>query len=474
MKKILFWMLVSLAVFPASACPPRQTAAAKRESADLLIFGGTVVTMDTSRRVLEDGAIAVRGDSILAVGPRAEVETRFDAPKRVDARGKLVMPGLINGHTHVPMVLFRGLAEDLKLDDWLQKYIFPAEERNVTPDFIEWGTRLGLLEMLRSGTTTFTDMYYFEDEIARVTKEAGMRGVLGESILDFPVPDNKTVPDALAYAEKFLKHWQNDPLITAAVAPHSVYTCSEKTLQEAAALARRFHAPILIHVAEARFELEQVREKHGVSPVVYLERIGVLGPDLVAAHCIWVDGSDIQILVQRGVGCVYNPSSNMKLASGVMPATDMLAAGMRVGLGTDGAASNNSLDMVSEMDLAAKLQKLSRGDPRALPAEQAVEMATIGGARALHMEQQIGSLEAGKKADIILVDAEIPGAMPLHNVYAHIVYSMKAADVDTSIIGGKIVMDHRHLLTLDEPQVLEKAGEYAKRVAASLAASPVQ
>jgi 5-methylthioadenosine/S-adenosylhomocysteine deaminase len=444
-------------------------ARAQRERVDLLITGGTVVTMDASRRVVEDGAVAVRGDIIIAVGTRAELEARFDAARHVDASGKLVLPGLINGHAHAAMSLFRGLADDLTLNDWLEKYIFPAEARNVTEDFVTWGTRLGVLEMLRGGITTYVDMYYFEDAVARATKEAGMRGVLGETIIDFPAPDNKTVPQALAYTEEFLKRWKGDALIVAAIAPHSIYTCSEKTLQDSAALARRYGAPIVIHVAEARFEAELSRAKHGRSPVGYLEDIGVLGPDVVAAHCVWVDASDISLLAQRGVGCVHNPASNMKLASGVMPVVDLLAAGARVGLGTDGAASNNNLDEIADMGLAAKLQKLARGDPRALPAEQVVEMATIGGARALHMEKEIGSLEPGKKADLILLRTGAPHATPLYNVYSQLVYAMKSSDVDTVIIGGRTVMEGRRMLTLDEPAILAKAQEYAKKVQASLA-----
>jgi 5-methylthioadenosine/S-adenosylhomocysteine deaminase len=443
-----------------------------REKADLLITDGTVITMDAQRRVIENGAVAIRGDSIVAVGSRAEIESRFEASKTIDAHGALIMPGLVNGHAHAAMSLFRGLADDLSLDDWLKKYIFPAEARNVTEDFVVWGTRLGLLEMLRGGITTYADMYYFEDAVARVTKEAGMRGVLGETIIDFPAPDNKTLAAAFTYTQDYLSHWKGDPLIVAAVAPHSIYTCSEKTLQDAAALARRNGAPILIHIVEASFELEQSRAKHGLTPVGYLERIGVLGPDVVGAHCVWVDQADIASLVHFGVGCVNNPSSNMKTASGVMPVVEMLAAGEAVGLATDGAASNNNQDMFEEMDLASKLQKSSRRDPRALPAEQVVEMATIGGARALHLDKQIGSLEAGKKADVILISLDAPHATPMYNVYSQLVYALKASDVKTVVIAGKIVMDDRHMLTLDENMILAKAREYKTKIEKSLATAP--
>lgn len=444
--------------------------ASAKQHVDLVVTNGTVVTMDAQRHVLENGAVAVRGDSIVAVGPSADIAAQYDAAKIVDARGAIVMPGLINGHAHAAMSLFRGMADDLALDDWLKKYIFPAEARNVTEDFVVWGTRLGMLEMLRGGITTYADMYYFEDAVARVTKEAGMRGVLGETILDFPAPDNKTVAQALEYTQKFIEHWKGDPLIVAAAAPHSMYTCSAKTLQEAAALARRNHAPILIHLAEAPFELQLSREKYGITPVGYLAREGILGPDVTGAHCVWVDQADIATLVQYGVGCTNNPSSNMKTAAGVSPVVDMLAAGAAVGLATDGAASNNNQDMFEEMDLAAKLQKITRMDSRALPAEQVVEMATIGGARAVHLEKLIGSLEAGKKADLIVVDTTAPHATPMYNVYSQLVYALKATDVRSVVIGGKMVMEDRKMLTLDETAILVKANKYKKQIEKSLEA----
>jgi 5-methylthioadenosine/S-adenosylhomocysteine deaminase len=295
-------------------------------------------------------------------------------------------------------------------------------------------------------------------------KEAGMRGVLGETIIGFPAPDNKTSDAAFAYTEKFLNHWKGDSLITAAVAPHSIYTCSEKLLKDAAALAHGYHAPILIHLAEAPYERDLSRREHGSSPVQYLARIGLLGPDVLGAHCVWLDQADIQTMAQFGAGCSFNPSSNMKSAAGLMPAVEMLAAGVPVGIGTDGAASNNDQDMFREMDLAAKLQKFSRDDPKALPAEQTVAMATIIGARALHMEKQTGSLEAGKKADLIVVDTTAPHATPMYNVYAQIVYALKDLDVRSSVINGRVVMEDRKFLTLDEAGILARAGTYRKQV----------
>jgi 5-methylthioadenosine/S-adenosylhomocysteine deaminase len=469
-KRLPIYFVRALAfVLAALASTTPLHAHPQKEQADLLISGGTVVTMDSEKHVIEDGAIAIRKDEIIAVGKREELATRFDATRTIEAPGRIIMPGLINSHAHAAMSLFRGIADDLSLDEWLHKFIFPAEARNVTPDFVAWGTRLGILEMLRGGITDYADMYYFEDEVARVTKEAGMRGVLGETIIDFPAPDNKTTDAAFAYTQKYLDHWKNDPLIVAAVAPHSIYTCSEKTLQDSAVLARKNDAPILIHIAEAPFELEQSRAKHGLTPVAYLGKIGVLGPDVLGAHCIWVNAADIATLAHYGVGCSHNPSSNMKTAAGVMPVIEMREAGIAVGLATDGAASNNNQDLFEEMDLATKLQKISRMDPRALPAEQVVEMATVDGARALHLEKQIGSLEAGKKADLIIVDINAPHATPMYNVYSEIVFALKASDVRTVIIAGRVIMEERKMLTLNEEEILQKAKEYQKKILASLA-----
>ncbi len=459
---IRVWIAVLIAVSSTAA-------AQEKDAVDLIVSGGIVVTMDSARAILPDGSVALRGDSILAVGPRAEIETRYRAAQVIDAHGHLVLPGFINGHTHVPMTLFRGLHDDVTLNDWLYKYIFPAEAKNVNEEFVRWGTRLAAAEQIRAGVTTFADMYYFEDAIAEETKAAGMRGMLGETFIDFPAPDNKSEAEMLAYTEKFLKRWQGDPLIHAAAAPHSIYTCSKKTLQDAAALARKYHAPILIHVAEMKKEWEDSEKANGMSPVQYLEKIGVLGPDIVAAHCIFVDGADRKLLAERGTGCVHNPSSNMMIASGVAPVPEMRGAGVAVGLGTDGpAGSNNDLDLMEEIDLAAKLAKISKMNPLALGAKDVVAMATIDGARALHMEKEIGSLEAGKKADLVLISLNEPNAVPMYDVYAQIAYSLKGSDVDTVVIGGRVVMRDRKLLTVDEAAVLEKAREYGDAVKKSL------
>src|SRR6266702_2261312 len=461
----------SLILLLAFQCclPVSLSSQPPQNRADLIITGGTVITMDGARTIYDDGAVVVRGDTIIAVGPRTEIESKYETSQTIDAKNKLVLPGFINGHTHVPMTLFRGIHDDVTLNDWLYKYIFPAEKKNVTEEFVRWGARLAAAEQIRSGVTTFADMYYFEDAVAEETKAAGMRGVLGETFIDFPAPDNKSNAEMLAYTEKFLKKWQGDALIHAAPAPPSIYTCSKKTVQDAAALATKYHAPLLMHVSEMKKEWNDSEKANGMSPVQYLEKIGVLGPNLVAAHCIFVDEIDRKLLAERHVGCVHNPSSNMMIASGVSPVPEMRAEGVAVGLGTDGpAGSNNDLDLMEEIDLAAKLAKITKMNPLALNAEAVVEMATIDGARALHMDKDIGSLEAGKKADLILMNLDEPNAVPMYDVYSQIAYSLKASDVETVVIGGRVVMRDRKLLTVNEEEAIAKAREYQKKIAASL------
>jgi 5-methylthioadenosine/S-adenosylhomocysteine deaminase len=454
-----------------SASPlPRPQPGPARETVDLLVLGGTYVTMDPSRRVIEDGAMAVRGDRIVSIGPRSELEAKYAGRQLLGARDRIVLPGLINTHNHAPMVLFRGIKDDVVLQEWLEKYIWPAEARNLNAEFVEAGTRLAALEMIRGGTTTYADMYFYEDTIARVTKEAGLRGVLGETVLDFPVSEYKTTAEALEITAAFLERWKGDPLIRAAVAPHAIYTASEKTLRDSFALARKHKAPVLIHLSETKREVEESRQKHGVTPPVYLDRLGLLGPEVLAAHCVWVDAADIALLVKREVGCAHNPSSNMMLASGAAPISEMLAANLRLGLGTDGAASNNDLNLFEEMDLAAKLHKLTRGKPDAVTAQQMLELATINGARALHMEKEIGSLEAGKMADFILLRTRAPHAVPAYSVYSQIVYAMKASDVETVVVCGKMLMRAGQVLTLNETAVLARSQEMAARVKQSQAA----
>jgi 5-methylthioadenosine/S-adenosylhomocysteine deaminase len=445
------------------------TIFAQRKSVDLIVQNGTVVTMDATRRVIENGSIAISQGEIVAVGTAAEISQQFKSKQIINALGKVIIPGLINTHTHVPMSLFRGIADDLDLQEWLTKFIFPAEAKNVTEDFVRVGTRLGLAEMIRGGTTTFCDMYYFEDAIADETFKAGMRGVLGETVIDFPVADNKTFADALIYTEKFIKKWQGNELITPAIAPHAPYTVSEEHLKQARALSDKLDAPIVIHLAEAVTETEFIQQKHqGIRPIEYVEKIGFLNNRVIAAHVIQANESELQILKKRGVGIAHNPQSNMKLAAGAAPVPLMLKMDLAVGLGTDGAASNNDLDLWGEMDTAAKLHKLISGDPKVLTALQAFEMATIRGARALHLEKQIGSIETGKRADIVIVDFDNLNQTPFYSVYSSLVYATKANDVRTVIINGKVVMRDKRLLTLDENVIKKDANAYRQKIINSL------
>jgi 5-methylthioadenosine/S-adenosylhomocysteine deaminase len=471
MRATIKHLLLCLAILThvtLSAAPALAQPRVKR--VDLIISGGTVVTMDKDRRVVEDGAVAIERGRIVAVGKRSDVLRSYAAREIVDARGRAVVPGLINGHTHIPMTLFRGIADDLDLQEWLTKYIFPAEAKNVTEDFVRTGTQLGLAEMIRGGTTTYCDMYYFEDAVAEETERAGVRGLLGETVIDFPVPDNKTWADALSYTTRFVARWKGNSLITPAIAPHAPYTVSEQHLREVRAFSDRTGAPVVTHVAETRKEVEDISRDHGARPVEYLARIGFLSPRTIAAHTIHLTEGEIGLLKQYGVGCVHNPQSNMKLASGVAPVPQMLKAGVAVGLGTDGAASNNDLDMWEEMDTAAMLHKVTSFDPKVLPAEEALALATIGGARALHMDSDIGSLEEGKRADIVVVDLDSLHQTPRYNIYSHLVYATKAADVRTVVIEGRVVMRDRRLLTLNETLIKQKARAIRERISRSLSA----
>ena len=446
---------------------------AAAERVDLLVTGGTVVTMDAERRVIENGAVAIRGERIVAVGPAAELERQYRPRRRLRAQGRLVLPGFINTHTHAAMNLYRGVADDRVLEDWLRDYIFPLEAKLSTAEMVYWGTKLAALEMIRGGTTTFVDMYYHENEVARAAAEAGLRAVAGETVLDFPSPDSPTSADALRYAEQFIERWKNHLLVIPAVAPHSAYTCSAECLKASAELARRTGAPLLIHLAESPGEMKTVKERTGQTTAQYLVGLGIFdGVRALGAHCVHLDEADRRLLAEKGVGCAHNPSSNMKLSSGIAPVVALREAGVAVGLGTDGVAgSNNDLDMMEEMDLAAKLQKVSLGDPRVLPAHDALAMATIEGARAVGLEKEIGSLEPGKRADLILLRRDPVHGIPSYDVYSSIVYSLKASDVETSIINGRVVMGQRRVLTLDEQAIRRYAEAFAARVRAVIGGS---
>ena len=447
------------------------TMAQRRKTVvELIVSGGTVVTMDGARHVIENGAIAIKAGRIEAIGRANEIDQRYAAREVINATGKVVVPGLINGHTHVPMTLFRGLADDLDLQEWLTKYIFPAEAKNVTEEFVRVGTRLGLAEMIRGGTTTYCDMYYFEDAIADETSKAGMRAVLGETVIDFAVADNKTNAEAMAYVESFVKKWEGNALIVPAIAPHAPYTVSEEHLKAVRAFSDRTGAPIVTHISETKREVDDSIKAKGASPIDYLNRIGFLNNRVIAAHVVWPTEEELGLLKKLGVGIVHNPQSNMKLASGVAPVPEMLKEDLPVGLGTDGAASNNDLNLWEEMDTAAKLHKLISRDPKVVNAQEAFEMATIRGARALHLEKEIGSIEKGKRADLVVVDLDDLNQTPYYNIYSDLVYATKAADVRTVIVEGRVVMRDRRLLTLNEETIKAEARRYRERIIRSLGA----
>jgi 5-methylthioadenosine/S-adenosylhomocysteine deaminase len=439
-----------------------------RRNISLMVIGGTVITENASRQVLSPGAVAIDGADIVDVDRPEALAARYTAARTLDARDQIVLPGLINTHTHAPMVMYRGLADDLALMDWLQKYIFPAEAKTVSPEMVRIGTRLAALEMIESGTTTYADMYYFEEEIARATREAGLRGILGQTIIQFPVADAKTPAEGLTRAEAYIKSFRNDPLIVPAVAPHAMYTLDRATLVAAAELGRRYDVPILIHLAETEDEVKTSRTEHGLTPVAYLESIGFWGPKTLAAHGVWVSDDDIAILKRRQVGISHNPESNMKLASGAAPITKYLAAGVSLGLGTDGAASNNDLDMFEAMRQAAFLAKLAAHDPTVVPAQTALDMATIGGARALAMGRLIGSLEKGKRADLITVSTSSARQTPMYEPVSHLVYVTHGDDVRSTVVNGQVLMDKREVLTLNRERVIADANALAATVRAAV------
>jgi 5-methylthioadenosine/S-adenosylhomocysteine deaminase len=459
--------LVALVLIAAIALVIVSTQTGERQ-VSLVVMNGTIVTMDGAARVIVNGAVAVDGADIVAVDTTDAIQRLYRGTETIDAAGQVVLPGLINTHTHAPMVLFRGLADDLSLMEWLTKYIFPAEAKTVSPEFVRAGARLAALEMIQSGTTTYTDMYYFEEEIAKETKGAGLRGVLGQTVIQFPVADAKTPADALARADAFITAFKNDPLITPAVAPHAMYTLDGATLMAARNLARRHGVPTLIHVAETRDEVKIAQDQYKASPVGYLDSLGFLGAGVVAAHAVWVSQPEIAVLRQRGVGVSHNPESNMKLASGTAPVPGYLSAGVAIGLGTDGAASNNDLDMFEAMRIASLLHKLQTGDPQAVGARTALEMATIGGARALGMADRLGSLEPGKRADLIVVSMDSARQTPMYDPISHLVYTTRGDDVRTTIVHGRVLMKDRTMLTLDEASVLADARAWADKVRAAV------
>jgi len=437
--------------------------------ADILFFNAHVLTMDDDMKQYRPGAVVVNGDSILAIGLESEIKAQYSAGQMVDCGGKILMPGLVNAHTHVPMTLLRGLADDLRLDVWLMGYMMPVEREFVSPDFCRLGSQIACAEFIKGGVTSFADMYYYEEDIAKATSEAGLRGVLGQSVMKFPTPDAKSYEDSLAMARDFIMRWKGHPLIVPSVAPHAAYTCTPEILKATALLAAEFDVPLHTHVAETAFEVENMRNENNMPVIPYLKKQNLFEAKVLAAHCVHIDEGEIRTLQHYNAGVAHNPSSNLKLASGFAPVNKMLEVGLNVGIGTDGPASNNDLDMFEEIRLAAFVAKAVTNDPTSLPAPQALAMATRLGARALHIGDITGTLEPGKRADLILVDTD-----PLHNsprfdrdsngAYAQIVYASKSSDVTDVMVNGKFLMRDRKLLTLNEADLIYQASSYAKRI----------
>ncbi len=432
--------------------------------ADLIIHDAYVVTMDQKYRLFEKGAVAVANGIIVAVGNTRDVLERYGAARMIDGRKMLLMPGLVNTHTHSPMTIFRGYADDIPLKQWLYDHIFPVESAFVLPENVRLGTKLALAEMIRSGTTTFNDMYYHSDEVAGVVDKAGMRAVLTEGLIDFPVPNSPTPADALRFSEEMIQAYRPHPLITVGVAVHSVYSASSLVYQQAFELAGKYGVPFNTHLAETRWEFDLIMDRYGVTPARYLDDIGVLGKGLILAHAVHLTDSDMELVALRGAGVAHNPQCNMKLASGVAPIPRLLELGVTVGLGTDGVASNNDLDMFDEMRSCAFSHKITQMDPTVMDARTVLEVATIGGARLLGMDAQIGSLEPGKRADMILLDLNRPHAHPVYNLYSLIVYSLRGSDVHSVYVDGKPLMVNRELLTVDEADLFEQVEALARDI----------
>jgi 5-methylthioadenosine/S-adenosylhomocysteine deaminase len=437
--------------------------------ADMLLINAHILTMDDNMNQFRPGALAVKGDSILAVGPEAEIRAQYTATQTIDCGGKVLMPGLVNAHTHIPMTLLRGLADDLRLDVWLMGYMMPVEREFVSPDFCRLGSMIACAEFIKGGVTSFADMYYFEEDVAKATADAGLRGVLGQSVMKFPTPDAKSYEDSLAMARDFIQRWKGHPLIVPSVAPHAPYTCTPEILRATAQLAIEFDVPLHTHLAETAFEVENMRNENNMPVIPFVKKQGLFEAKVLAAHCVHIDDGEIRTLQHYNAGVAHNPSSNLKLASGFAPVNKMLEVGLNVGIGTDGPASNNDLDMFEEVRLAAFIAKAVGNDPTTLPAPKALSMATRIGARALHIGNITGTLEPGKRADLILVDTS-----PLHNsprferdpnnAYSQIVYASKSTDVTDVMVNGKWLMRDKVLLTLNETDLLQQAASYAKRI----------
>lgn len=463
MKNIKFILLFAIALF-LMACNSSENSDNSNYNSDLIIKNGFVVTVDSAGNLYKNGAIAIKGDEIISIGNSEEILKEFSAPEVIDAQQKIVMPGFVNSHTHMGMTLFRGLADDLYLHDWLTNYIFPAENEFVDAEFVSLGSQLAMIEMIHSGTTCFNNMYFYQGEVAKAAKQIGMRGIVCESLIDFPVPNAPTPQDGIKYIKSLIQEYQNDPLITVGVAVHSPYTCQPELIVEGKKLADEHSLPYHIHVAETKWEVDTIKRTYGLTPVQYLDSLGVMTENVIAAHCVWLTEKDIEIIANQGVGVAHNPECNMKISSGVAPIPELVAANAQVGLGTDGAASNNNLNMIEEMHVMSLLHKLNTMNPTTLPAKKIVETSTIGSATVIGKEKEVGSLEVGKKADIIIIDNNEPNAVPIYDVYSAIVYTILGNEVTDVIINGKIIMRDDVILTTDEQKIKEDARAMAKDI----------
>jgi len=434
----------------------------KPKSADILVTNGTVLTLDAGDTEIINGAVAIAKDTIVAVGPKDEFGA-WSVSQVIDADGGIIMPGLINSHTHAAMTCFRGLADDLQLMTWLNDHIFPAEAK-LDDQKVYSGALLACAEMIMSGTTCFCDMYLFEDAVARAAKKAGMRAVVGEVLYDFNSPNYGPIENGFKYTQKLIDTWQDDPLVTIAVEPHSTYLCAPQLLKKAFDLTQSFNLPLVIHLAESKSEIDQIKERYSRTPVEHLAELGVLAPNVLACHCVELTENDIALLQRFDVKVAHNAESNMKLASGVAPIPRLINEGICVGMGTDGCASNNDLDLFQEMDSVAKLHKAKSLDPTVMDAATVLKMATIMGARALGLDPVIGSLETGKKADLIIVDTNKPHLTPMYNPVSHMVYAAIGSDVTTSIINGTVVMQDGKIKTMDIKAVMDDVNRIAKEI----------
>lgn len=431
---------------------------------DYIICGDYVLPMDEGLTVIKDGAIAVSGTNILEVGTSKEISKKYASEAIIMGEGKAVFPGLINTHTHAAMVYFRGIADDLPLKEWLENHIWPAENRWLGPEFISDAIELACLEMLKGGVTTYNDMYFYEDAAGKVTKKIGMRAVLGVGILDFPSKSANTSDEYFANAESFIKNWKGDELITPCIAPHALYTCGTESLKRARRIADKYDIPIHIHLSETKWEVNEIKNRYRMTPVEYLDSLGFLDEKVLAAHCIWVEDDEIDLLAKRKVGVSHCMESNLKLASGFAPVVTMLMAGIKVTFGTDGAASNNDLNILSEMSTTAKVHKALSNNPTVLDAKTVLLMATKWSAEVLGLGDKIGSIEKGKIADIVTINLKKPHLTPMYDVYSHIVYAAMASDVDTVMVNGKVVVNNSKFCNGDEEKILAKAKEWEGKI----------